>query len=90
MVVFVDFDDDALSKHGFAKGPDAFQHPYVEPGKPVFSKLRVGFDLPPTPSEGLLDAASSEAPSTSDEEVQPIANRNAFSAALSCYPYESL
>ncbi|KAL2829034.1 hypothetical protein BDW59DRAFT_41318 [Aspergillus cavernicola] len=90
MVVFVDYDHDTSSNRGFSKGPDAFQlqPSYVEPGKPVFSKLSVGFDLPSsvdTTNEGPSTEASSEGASTCDDDEQ-VLNRNAFSAALSCYP----
>ncbi|KAL2866639.1 uncharacterized protein BJX67DRAFT_355372 [Aspergillus lucknowensis] len=78
MVVFIDYDHDTPGHSGFSKT-------YVEPGKPVFSKLSVGFDLSDA-SEGPSVEASSETPSTPHENGPQIANRNAFSAALNCYP----
>ncbi|KAL2852455.1 hypothetical protein BJY01DRAFT_96783 [Aspergillus pseudoustus] len=89
MVVFIDYDHDTPGKHGFSKGLDAFQpqHSYTEPGKPGFSKLSVGFDITSVPaSEAPSTEESSETPGTSDEDEPHIANRNGFSAALSCYP----
>lgn len=74
MVVFVDYDHD-LGNH-VPKGPDAFQ-PYIEPGKPAFSKLSVGFE-PEKSAE-----APSEAPTSEQHSV-----RDAFSVALGCYPYD--
>ncbi|KAL3438549.1 hypothetical protein BDV09DRAFT_160079 [Aspergillus tetrazonus] len=72
MVVFVDYDHDLSNR--VSKGPDAFQ-PYIEPGKPAFSKLSVGFE-PEKPAE-----APSEAPTSEQHSV-----RDAFSVALGCYP----
>ncbi|KAI9367863.1 hypothetical protein BJX61DRAFT_547090 [Aspergillus egyptiacus] len=87
MVVFVDYDHDVSSQLGFSKGPDAFHRPsYIEPGKPVFSKLSVGFDVPST-VESAQEAHVAESPKSAgtcgDEQIL---NRNALSAALSCYP----
>ncbi|KAL4881358.1 hypothetical protein BJY04DRAFT_188729 [Aspergillus karnatakaensis] len=85
MVVFIDYDHDPLGQHSAPKGPDAFQRPYeyVEPAKAGFSTLSVGFELPDTndfPAE-----ASSEAPSSSENEPQT-PHWNSFSVALGCYP----
>ncbi|KAL3491643.1 hypothetical protein BJX62DRAFT_237073 [Aspergillus germanicus] len=88
MVVFIDYDDDALGSCSLPKGVDAFQqHTYTEPGKPIFSKLSVRFDINSVPnSEEISAEESSETPDTSDEDEPHIANRNGFSSALSCYP----
>lgn len=88
MVVFVDYDNDPVGKHAVLKSPDAFQPPYVDPGKPGVSKLSVGFELPSSenPSAEVPRGASS----SSENEQQNSTIRNAFSVALGCYPYELL
>ncbi|KAL6233772.1 hypothetical protein BDW75DRAFT_214326 [Aspergillus navahoensis] len=72
MVVFVDYDHDLGNR--VSKGPDAFQ-PYIEPGKPTFSNLSVGFE-PEKAAKGPSEAPASERHSV----------RDAFSIALGCYP----
>ncbi|OJJ40373.1 hypothetical protein ASPWEDRAFT_47218 [Aspergillus wentii DTO 134E9] len=92
MVVFVDFDNDAFDEHRLPQGPDSLFHSYTEPGKPSLSRLTVvGSDLPSHPMETSSDDHPSadltcdSTPHTPPEQEQT-PNRNAFSAALSCYP----
>jgi hypothetical protein len=90
MVVFIDYDDNATGSHSLLKGLD--QHSYTEPGKPMFSKQSVGFDIGSIPNGEETSAEEpSETPDTSGEDEPHIANRNnGLSAALGCYPYELL
>lgn len=95
MVVFIDFDDDALSPHHIPGPSNPFLHPYIEPKKPGLSEL-----LPVKPDEPHRAAdVSADSDRSADplHSISPISkapqqnpNRNAFSAALSCYPYETL
>ncbi|CEN59571.1 hypothetical protein ASPCAL02016 [Aspergillus calidoustus] len=86
MVVFIDYDDNAPGSHSLLKGLD--QHSYTEPGKPMFSKQSVGFDIGSVPNGEETSAEEpSETPDTSGEDKPHIANRNnGLSAALGCYP----
>jgi hypothetical protein len=88
MVVFVDYDNDTGGKQTVLKSPDAFQQPYVDPGKLGISRLSVGFELPS--SENPSAEAPRGALSSSENELQNSTIRNAFSVALGCYPYELL
>ncbi|GKZ75211.1 hypothetical protein AnigIFM50267_003142 [Aspergillus niger] len=92
MVVFIDFEDDALSPHSISGPSNSFLHPYIEPKKPGLSEL-----LPVRPDEPPHRAADPSADSDRSTDplhsISPIPkapqqdpNRNAFSAALSCYP----
>ncbi|KAF9891935.1 hypothetical protein FE257_002898 [Aspergillus nanangensis] len=94
MVVFIDLEHDAFNKHRFPRGPETFFPAYPEHGKPPSSKLTHIGPNPPTP------AAADVVPKDDDPPVDPTThdahcpetlqqqslNRNAFSAALSCYP----
>ncbi|KAL4788203.1 hypothetical protein BJX76DRAFT_316622 [Aspergillus varians] len=82
MVVFVDYDHEPVGKYSVLKDPDTFQRPYIESGKPEFSKLSVGFEIPS--SENPAAEASPEAPSSENEQQSSV--QNAFSVALGCYP----
>ncbi|KAB8079257.1 hypothetical protein BDV29DRAFT_165181 [Aspergillus leporis] len=90
MVVFVDLDHDTFSKHQFSRGPDALPHLLAEPGKPALAKLMVV--RPPQPSRTSqlpTDHDPSTDPTRDDRSVhleEQNLNRNAFSAALGCYP----
>lgn len=75
MVVFVDLDHDAFKQRQLAQGPEALVHGYIKSEKPSISKLDSA-GLPSRPASPLLR----------DNHVGN-SNRNAFSAALSCYPY---
>lgn len=87
MVVFVDLDQDAFTEYSGSAG------------KPCPSKLTVApiatavasADFLPSPTSSDEDRDRNRAadiPSTSTSVEDPVnPNRNAFSAALSCYPY---
>jgi len=88
MVVFVDLDQDAFTEYS---GGSA--------GKPFPSKLTVApiataaasaefLPSPTSPDEDRDRNCEADIPSTSTTDEDPVnPNRNAFSAALSCYPY---
>ncbi|KAE8145357.1 hypothetical protein BDV25DRAFT_164876 [Aspergillus avenaceus] len=81
MVVFVDLDHDMFNKHQFAR-TDALPHLLAEPAKPTLSKLMaVKSDY-----STKLSADKPEHETTQFHEEEQRLNRNAFSAALSCYP----
>jgi hypothetical protein len=90
----VDLDHDTFSKHQFSRGPDALPHLLAEPGKPALAKLMVV--RPPQPSRTSqlpTDHDPSTDPTRDDRSVhleEQNLNRNAFSAALGCYPYATL
>lgn len=73
MVVFVDLDHDAFSQHQF-QGPDALLHGCVKPDNPSLLKSSTA-SLPLRPEPQLRRNGSGNS------------RRDAFSAALSCYPY---
>lgn len=75
MVVFVDLEHDAFNQHQLPQDPDALLHGYINSEKPSISKLS-STDSPPRPASPLLR-----------DNNTGNSNRNAFSAALSCYPY---
>lgn len=74
MVVFVDLDDDAFSQHQFHT-PDALLHDCVKPEKP--STLKSTTENLPVRPEPQVRRGDAGHPTRGD----------AFSAALSCYPY---
>lgn len=84
MVVFVDLghdtdlDHDILSKHQFPPGPDALPHLFTEPGKSILSKL-MAVESPQSQTDAPRNTSQ-------DNLEAKIANQNAFSAALACYP----
>lgn len=75
MVVFVDLEHDAFNQHQLAQGPHALHRGYIKSEKPSISELS-STDSPPRPAPSLLR-----------DNNTGNSNRNAFSAALSCYPY---
>ncbi|KAE8349179.1 hypothetical protein BDV28DRAFT_141741 [Aspergillus coremiiformis] len=82
MVVFVDLDHDTFNSHQFPRGPDALPHLFAEPGKSTLSRLvAVG---PPQPAKLPSDDDATDLIHNRLEEQD--LNRNAFSAALGCYP----
>lgn len=89
MVVFVDYDHDAFNRHTFPGVPDTLLHPSLEPQKPTLSKLLAVGPDPSTnvPAAHDQSAAPSQNHTVKHEDQQHALNRNAFSAALSCYPY---
>ncbi|PWY88502.1 hypothetical protein BO70DRAFT_377979 [Aspergillus heteromorphus CBS 117.55] len=86
MVVFIDYDRDMLNQHHLPARPDTLLHACLEPKKqqqPALSKLSAGSPKgSPRPAD--KEPLSNLLPSLPKEEQTP--NRNAFSAALSCYP----
>ncbi|PYI00463.1 hypothetical protein BO78DRAFT_434373 [Aspergillus sclerotiicarbonarius CBS 121057] len=90
MVVFIDYDDDVLDTHHMSGPSHTLLHSYIEPKKPGLSKpLPVGAGEPHRSADVSADDDRSadplhNIPSLPKEQQNP--NRNAFSAALSCYP----
>lgn len=97
MVVFVDLEHDAFNKHHYSISPNTFVHPFAEQRKAPSSKLRGA--APDSPARlGDEDVATNDDDPPADPmdgttrpcPSQQAPNRNAFSAALSCYPYATL
>ncbi|RAL08095.1 uncharacterized protein BO97DRAFT_377224 [Aspergillus homomorphus CBS 101889] len=91
MVVFVDYDHDAFNGHQFPGVTDTFLRSRLEPPKSALSdflavtadKSRLETKVPAARAD-FADSSLNSATESEEEQYAP--NRNAFSAALSCYP----
>ncbi|EAW10786.1 uncharacterized protein ACLA_052590 [Aspergillus clavatus NRRL 1] len=90
MVVFIDYDRDVFNKDRFPDPHGSAFQPYLQPEKPVLSKLNAASSGLPSHDAGMVTDDGHradpvyEASQPSEDQVTP--NRNGFSAALSCYP----
>lgn len=86
MVVFVDLDRDAFTEHPGSTLPLGKPFPPKLMVPPIASTDTASQDFPPSPTSSDDDRPSSSAAADAIQ-IRCNPNRNAFSAALSCYPY---